>query len=76
MTYDQVCKRAGGRRRYNRQRRDRAIFRRLAVWAYVLRCGYTYPDTLHSLAATWQCSERTIYRDLSAMLPRRRARTQ
>jgi hypothetical protein len=60
--------RAGGRRRYNGVRRDRARFRRIAVVQRVLSDGWTY-GVQARIAEELGVSDATICRDLKAIFP-------
>ena len=65
MTFDQVCKRAGGRRRYNAQRQESAALRRLAV-------GRMLADdrTRAEIAQVFGVSQATVCRDIAAIYDR------
>jgi hypothetical protein len=61
MTFDEVCRRAAGRRAYNRQRR-RARQRRISQLITLLAADSTIPN--RTLAAACKVHESTISRDL------------
>src|SRR5438309_25834 len=66
LTWEQVCRRAGGRRAYNALRRDRAILRRLEVARLFFEAGaYLGPHGIQArIARQWGVSEATISRDI------------
>lgn len=67
-----VIRRAGGRRRYNHQRRGEALVRRWHVARLSLVWAETHPDPLQRGKGVWIArqlgvSEATISRDLAAL---------
>jgi hypothetical protein len=65
LTFDEVCRRAGGRRKYNRQRRALAAMRRLLLLVDLDRRGFFFgAGQIARWAAEHQVSIATIYRDL------------
>ena len=65
---NEAAARAGGRRRYNALRRDRALYRRIQVTERVLSDGWTY-GTQARIAEELGVSHSTISRDLKAIFP-------
>jgi hypothetical protein len=63
LTYDAICRRAGGRRHYNRMRQGLAICRRLDLERIIRRDGYQ-PGAYASWAAELGVSRATICRDV------------
>jgi len=63
--FDSVCRRAGGRRRYNAAPKAKAEERREKVLETLERCGYKVGRT----AAALGVSRWTIRRDLAALWP-------
>ena len=78
-TVDEAYRRAGGRRRYNKQRRALALFRRLCILHHLHTRGYQL-GTLTALADEWGVHRSTIGRDVRWLLdgtqytPERRAK--
>jgi hypothetical protein len=65
LTFDEVCRRAGGRRKYNRQRHANAEMRRLLLLVDLDRRGFFFPEgQIARWAVEHQVSTATIYRDL------------
>jgi hypothetical protein len=64
----EAAARAGGRRKYNAVRRDRARFRRIEVVKRVLSDGWTYGIQAR-IALDLGVSHSTICRDLKAIFP-------
>ncbi len=69
---DVVARRAGGRRRYNAQRRFEATLRRCQVARLSLRWAMAHPDPFQRGKGAWIArqlgvSEATISRDLAAI---------
>lgn len=67
-----VIRRAGGRRRYNAQRRGEALLRRVYVARLSLAWTMTHPNPLQRGKGAWIArqlgvSEATISRDLAAI---------
>ncbi len=63
LTPDQAYRRAGGRRRYNKQRKAWALFRRLCILHHLHTHGYQL-GTLSALADEWGVHPSTIGRDV------------
>lgn len=66
-TADEAYRRAGGRRRYNKQRRAEALFRRLCILHHLHTRGYRL-GTLTALADEWGVHRSTIGRDVRWLL--------
>ena len=66
-TADEAYRRAGGRRRYNKQRRAEALFRRLCILHHLHTRGYQL-GTLTALADDWGVHRSTIGRDVRWLL--------
>ena len=65
LTFDAICRRAGGRRHYNKQRQVMAWWRRLQLWAALIRSDYGIPPgQIAAWAAEHKVSTKTIYLDL------------
>lgn len=67
-TYDEVCRRAGGRRRYNAVRQFLAILRRKRVLDLLRRYGVRR-GVQTRIARELGVNRATICRDLKALLP-------
>jgi transcriptional antiterminator len=67
LTWEQICKRAGGRRKYNRYRQANAFWRRLEIDLYLQCYGYE-PGILAELARYYQVHRSTITRDVQRIL--------
>lgn len=68
LTFEQVCKRAGGRRRYNRQRQVAAEQRRAQVRELLARYGRKGRGTQARIARELGVSEATVSRDVRDIL--------
>jgi hypothetical protein len=66
-TTDQAYRRAGGRRRYNKQRQALALLRRLCILHHLHTQGY-HRGTLSALADAWGVHRSTIGRDVRRLL--------
>lgn len=64
--FDGVCRRAGGRRRYNKQRQALAFVRRMQVLVYVHHHGCAW-GTFTRLADALGVHRSTILRDVQAL---------
>jgi DNA-binding MurR/RpiR family transcriptional regulator len=65
LTFDEVSRRAGGRRKYNRERHAHAAMRRLLLLMDLDRRGFFFgPGQIARWAVEHQVSTATIYRDL------------
>ena len=65
MTFDEICRRAGGRRKYNRQRHVNAEVRRVLLLVDLDRRDFFFPaGQIARWADEHQVSTATIYRDL------------
>ena len=64
----EAAARAGGRRKYNALRRDRAEFRRIEVADRLVTYGWTY-GVQARIAEELGVSDATISRDLKAIFP-------
>jgi len=71
QSFDAICRRAGGRRRYNKQRQQAASWRRLLLLGYLERHG-RQRGTLTAFARAMGVHRSTITRDLKALHERRR----
>jgi hypothetical protein len=67
ITTEQAYRRAGGRRRYNKQRRADALMRRLCILHHLHTQGYRL-GTLTALADEWGVHRSTIGRDVRWLL--------
>jgi hypothetical protein len=63
LTFDVICRRAGGRRHYNQMRQGMAIWRRLDLERIIKRDGYEPGDYAY-WAAELGVSRSTICRDV------------
>ncbi len=72
MTFDEVCWRAGGRRRYNAWRQFMRVYRRALVAREIRRMG-DYYGVQAELARKFGVSPATISRDLAVL---RRGKTE
>ncbi len=61
-----ICRRAGGRRRYNKQRQIAAAWRRLLLLNHLQQYGYQR-GTLAAFARSMGVHRSTITRDLQAL---------
>ena len=68
MTFDAVCRRAGGRRAYNKQRNDVMRVRRFYLLIALMQCQYAI-DTrwIEAQAGEYGVSLDTLYRDLRSL---------
>jgi transcriptional antiterminator len=66
-TTDQAYRRAGGRRRYNKQRQVLALMRRLCILHHLHTRGYQL-GSLSALAEEWGVHRSTISRDVRWLL--------
>jgi hypothetical protein len=66
-SFNEVCRRAGGRRAYNALRRDRRLFRRVDVMRLLREYGYRR-GVQARIATVLGVSEATISRDVKATL--------
>ena len=66
LTFEEVCKRAGGRRRYNAWRQFMRTLRRVEVVRRVRETGF-YPGQAAALAEQFGVCRMTISRDLAAI---------
>jgi len=64
--WDEVCRRAAGRRHHNAHRRTLQLYRRMLVSHLILRYGY-YRGIQVRIARELGVSEATISRDVRAM---------
>jgi hypothetical protein len=64
LSFDQLCRRAGGRRRYNLQRQMNAMERRKEVAALLKRYGPRASGVQVRIARALGVSESTISRDI------------
>ncbi len=64
MTWDEVCRRAGGRRRYNYGRRVRAMLRRKKVGELMNQLGWFTTGIPAQVARLLGVSRSTVCRDL------------
>lgn len=69
-TWDEVCRRATGRRAHNQRRQDEALIRRTAIAEYMVNSGLTIYDrgVQKHLATTFGVSKSTISRDVQHLL--------
>jgi hypothetical protein len=67
ITAEQAYRRAGGRRRYNKQRKADALMRRLCILYHLHTQGY-HLGTLSALADEWGVHRSTIGRDVRWLL--------
>ena len=67
-TLDEVCRRAGGRRRYNRWRQTVRQLRRLQVVRLLGRYPLTRRGTVRAIARELGVSPATVSRDIQALL--------
>lgn len=65
MTFDEVCRRAGGRRRYNIRRQRAAFERRATVARLLVEYGRNKRGTRARIARELGVSEATISRDIA-----------
>jgi hypothetical protein len=65
LTPEQVFKRAGGRRRYNKQRQEAAAERRSEVWRLLDLYGHGRRGTQARIARELNVSRATICRDVA-----------
>jgi len=65
--FNEVCRRAGGRRAYNALRRDQKLFRRLDASHLLLKYGHSR-GVQARIATVLGVSEATISRDVKATL--------
>lgn len=65
MTFDEVCRRAGGRRRYNAGRTHAANERRAGVAKLLVKYGRNKRGTRARIARELGVSEATISRDIA-----------
>jgi hypothetical protein len=65
--FNEVCRRAGGRRAYNALRRDLKLFRRLDVTRLLLKYGHQR-GVQARIATVLGVSEATVSRDVKATL--------
>ena len=63
MTFDEVCRRAGGRRRYNAERQRGAEKRRAEVARLLVKYGRHKRGTRARIARELGVSEATVSRD-------------
>ena len=71
LTFDEVCRRAGGRRRYNAQRRAEMFVRRIIILGRIPRDpGCMQRGWCAALAREFGVSRATISRDIWAVLDR------
>jgi hypothetical protein len=69
LTFDEVCRRAGGRRRYNLNRRAEMFARRIIILSRIPRDpGCTRRGWCAALAREFGVSRATISRDIWAVL--------
>ncbi len=66
-TADEAYRRAGGRRRYNKQRQALAFMRRMCILHHLHTRGYQL-GTLTALADEWGVHRSTIGRDVRRLL--------
>jgi hypothetical protein len=64
LTFDEICKRAGGRRRYNAWRQFMREFRRIKITHEILQTG-DYYGVQADLARKFGVHPSTISRDLA-----------
>lgn len=69
LTFDAICRRAGGRRHYNRLRQADAFWRRLDLERIIKRDGYE-PGAYARWAAELGVSRATICRDVRRLYER------
>lgn len=68
MNFDQVCRRAGGRRAYNKQRHEVMQVRRFHLFLDLVRCDYRIDtDWIKAQATEYSVSLDTLYRDLRSL---------
>jgi hypothetical protein len=68
LTPEQAYRRAGGRRRYNKQRAVAVAARRLHLMGRLVCLGWFFPSGwIAEQAADFDVSQHTIYRDLRAL---------
>lgn len=67
MNWDSICRRAGGRRRYNAQRQHQAALRRLRVGALMNQLGWFTHGVPAEVARQLGVSRSTVCRDLKAI---------
>ena len=67
MTFDEICRRASGRRKYNQARQANAFCRRFKITIYLRYWGYE-PGLLTALAEYYGVHRSTITRDVQRIL--------
>ncbi len=67
QSFENICRRAGGRRRYNNERKALAFFRQLCILYHLKTQGYSR-GTLTALAQQHGVHRSTISRDVRRLL--------